>query len=158
MMNTILHFLNSFSKCIFQVLHRGLRTAAASLLCCSPQPQPGQVWFGSNNLKVYLWDRNHKQAGIVFFFLIKLKYVGSEKLGDTSSLAPPSPLSLPGHCDPPPHLAAAEFSAKTRSRFKTSSPHVQEFDRKLFQKLRCLWGRRKTCNCALEIICKYSNI
>ena len=24
-----------------QVLHRGLRTAAASLLCCSPQPEPG---------------------------------------------------------------------------------------------------------------------
>ena len=82
-----------------QVLHRGLRTAAASLLCCSPQPEPG--------LK-------SKKPSFEHFPLYK--HVGSEKLAEACSLPPPSPLSLPatGHCDPPaPHLAS-DFSVKTR--------------------------------------------
>ena len=45
-----------------------------------------------------------------------VNFSGSEKLGEAGSLAPPSPLSLPGHCNPaPPHLSA-EFSAKPRCR------------------------------------------
>ena len=51
---------------------------------------------------------------------------GSEKLGEASSLAPPSPLSLPpGHCNPaPPHLST-EFSAKPRfGSFFTSFTHI----------------------------------
>ena len=82
-----------------QVLHRGLRTAAASLLCCSPQPEPG--------LKSKIPSFEH---------LLLCTHVGSEKLAEACSLPPPSPLSLPatGHCDPPaPHLAA-DFSVKTR--------------------------------------------
>merc|ERR1719422_603318 len=54
---------------LYLVLHRGLRTAAASLLCCSPQPGSG--------LKSKIPSFEH--------FLL-YKHVGSEKLAEACSL------------------------------------------------------------------------